>query len=113
MRCRSRRTTNSGAVLRPLTWDMMALRFSGVNLSGIHRLGFGSQERIHTVGDLSSEQGRNGVADLLGYLDLAPTEVKVVRKGLEASSLPVGDWAVLFRMQIASLFRFKKLGTDS
>lgn len=52
------------------------------------------------------------IADLDRYPNLGSIPAVVVRKGLQASRLPVGDWPVLGWMEIASLLGLVELAAD-
>ena len=62
--------------------------------------------------ELFGERWGNGVADLPGDLGFRADELEVVWETHQASGLTVSDRPVLFRVQIAALFRFKEFCAD-
>jgi len=57
-----------------------------------------------------SQQGGNGIPNLLGNLDLSSQENKAIRKRLEAGSFSMSNGSVLIRMKIPTLFRLEEFG---
>ena len=80
--------------------------------------GFGSsdgsavQQGQNGFGDSLGKERRHGVANLAGDLDLGSLKNKIVREALKSGGLPMGDGAMLRRVEVAAFLRFVKLGAD-
>lgn len=103
--------SRSGDVLLPLTFAIISLRFSCVNVSVIPSL-FHYQHGQYTIGNPRCQHGRHSIADLLRDLDFRSGKDERIRKRLKSRRFPMGNGAMLAWMQVTPLFRFEELCSD-